>query len=199
MGDAVAILELSGVASGYSALDRMLKHSPVAIVEANLVEPGKFLILYTGGVAEVEEAHQSILEFYSDDIIEELIIPFAHPSLIKGLQGKELHLSSSEYDCIGVIETNCIAATLISVDRSVKDCAVAIVGIRVAVALGGRAYFVVHGAQHDVEEALAVAQISASEHGGVRRKELIPRPHNDMIEWLLRPAPFSVGSKNGIS
>jgi microcompartment protein CcmL/EutN len=193
MGDAVAILELTGVATGYLALDRMLKHSPVTIIEANLVEPGKFLILYTGGVAEVQEAHNAILESYSADVLEEIILPFAHHSVIEGLKGNELRLSSLEYDCIGVIETNCIAATLLAVDRSVKDCNVNIVGIRVAIALGGRAFFVVHGAQHDVEEALEVSEKSAADKGGVRRKELIPRPHNDMIEWLLRPAPFSVG------
>jgi len=55
--DAIALLELQGVAAGYASLDIMVKHSPIQIIEANLIEPGKFLILYTGGVAEVEEAH----------------------------------------------------------------------------------------------------------------------------------------------
>ena len=57
--DAVALLELRGVAAGYTCLDIVIKHSPVDILEANLIEPGKFLILYTGGVAEVRSTSSS--------------------------------------------------------------------------------------------------------------------------------------------
>jgi len=192
MGDAVALVELTGVAAGYYVLDRMLKHSPIEIIEANLVEPGKFLILYTGGVAEVEEAHQLILQDRSEQIIEELILPFAHPSLLLGLKGEELRQTADEYDCLGVIETMCVTGSLLGADRAIKDAGVSLVGIRIAGGLGGRAFYIVCGAQHDVEMALDISEQQVVEKGGLRRRELIPRPHQDMIEWLLRPAPFSV-------
>jgi len=192
MGDAVALLELTGVAAGYYVLDRMLKHSPVDIIEANLVEPGKFLVLYTGGVAEVEEAHNIVLQERANEIIEELVLPFAHPSLVSGLQGEELRQTADEYDCLGVVETVTVTGSLLGADRAIKDAGVSLVGIRVAGGLGGRAYFIVCGAQHDVEVALEVAEEQVNGKGGLRRRELIPRPHSDMIEWLLRPAPFSV-------
>ena len=55
MADALAHLELDGVATGLRALDTLVKRAPVDVLEANLVEPGKYLILLAGGVAEVEE------------------------------------------------------------------------------------------------------------------------------------------------
>ena len=53
--DALALLELDAVASGLRALDALVKQAPVRVLEANLVEPGRFLILLCGPVAEVDE------------------------------------------------------------------------------------------------------------------------------------------------
>jgi len=192
MADALAILELSGVATGYYVLDKMLKHSPVEIIEANLIEPGVYLILYTGGVAEVQEAHQAVIQSRKDGIRAELILPFAHPSILSGLKGAELKYSAEQYDCLGVIETNSVSSSLMGADQAIKNTDVSLVGIRIAGGLGGKAYYVMCGSQHDVEVALDISQAEVEKVGGIHRRELIPRPHQDMIEWLLRPAPFSI-------
>ena len=54
MADALALLAYDSVATGLSALDTLVKEAPVTVLEANLVEPGRFLILFVGGVAEAE-------------------------------------------------------------------------------------------------------------------------------------------------
>ena len=200
MGDALALLEMSGIASGYFVLDKMVKHSPIQVLEANLVEPGKFLILFTGGVAEVEEAHRSVHQERSNEVIQDLLLPFAHPSVLMAVAGKELHRTSDEYDCLGVVETNQIAGSLLGADRSLKDADVALAGLRVTGGLGGRAFYVLCGAQHDVEAALLISEEVVVEKGGMFRKEIITRPHQDMVEWVLRPFPFQVrGGTSGTS
>ena len=200
MGDALALFEMSGIAAGYFVLDKMVKHSPVQVLEANLVEPGKFLILFTGGVAEVEEAHRAVYQERPNEVLQDLLLPFAHPSVLLAVSGKELHRTSDEYDCLGVVETNQIAAALLGADRSVKDAGVSLAGLRVTGGLGGRAFYVICGAQHDVETALIVSADVVNEKGGVFRKEIITRPHQDMVEWVLRPFPFHLkGGSNGTS
>ena len=53
---ALALLEIDSVARGLAALDALVKKAEVEILEVNLVEPGRLLVLFAGGVAEVEEA-----------------------------------------------------------------------------------------------------------------------------------------------
>lgn len=192
MPDALAVVELNSVANGLRVLDAMVKRAPIEILEANLIEPGKFLILYAGGVAEVEEAQDAAIEQTKDTLIGKMFLPFAHPKLLAGLRGREVRVTADEYDCIGVIESNLIIGALYGCDRSIKDADVDLTGIRIHGGLGGRAYYVVHGAQHDVEAAIESGKNQAQTHGGVHRVEIIPRPHQDMVSWLLRPYPFQL-------
>ena len=192
MSDALALLELRGVASGYAILNIMLKHSPVSILEANLIEPGHFLILYTGAVAEVQEAHQRILAERDKQILAQFLLPFAHPDILKGLTGQLLKLDSEGYDCLGVVETHRISGALLSLDHILKNTDTQLVGLRIAGALGGKGYFVLCGAQHDVEWALDLAKEQTAALGGLVDRELIATPHEDAIEWLLRPTPFQL-------
>ena len=193
--DAVALLELQGVAAGYACLDIMLKHSPVQILEANLIEPGKFLILYAGGVAEVEEAHQRVLEERGEQVCSELLLPFAHESILSGLRAATQVPKTQDYDCIAVVETKTIAGALLSVDRACKDAIVSLVGLRVSGALGGKGFFVLEGAQHDIESAMETISIAAMEKGGIFHAEVIARPHSEAVEWILKKAPFQLRSE----
>lgn len=188
--EALSLLELDGVASGLTALDTMVKQAPVDVLEANLVEPGKFLILVAGGVAEVEESHQRAVERHEKALLSSMFLPMVHSSLMGALRGSDCR---DGIDTIGVIEGTDVAGTLMSADRALKDSNASMVGIRVAVALGGRGYFLVSGAQHDVEAAIDAARDVLNARGALHRTECIARPHSEMIGWLLRPAPFQVG------
>ena len=59
--DTLALLEIDSVATGLRCIDIMVKQAPIEILEANLVEPGHFLILYSGPLAAVEESHRAAI------------------------------------------------------------------------------------------------------------------------------------------
>ncbi|HJN77338.1 MAG TPA: BMC domain-containing protein [Myxococcota bacterium] len=186
-GDALALVELDSIARGYRVLDAMVKRSPVEILEANLVEPGKYLILFAGGVAEVEESYSAALEAGAGHHLDAMLLPMVHGAIVPGLRG---YHNCEEPDTIGVIEATSVAAMLESCDRSLKDAEVVLAGLRLTPALGGKAFFVVHGEQADVEAAAEIAGAVLLE-----RKvqiEVIARPHEDFLAYLLRPAPFRV-------
>jgi len=190
MNDSLALIEFDSVASGLAALDAMVKQAPIEVLEANLVEPGKFLILYTGGVAEVGESHQRVMDGFQESVCSDMLLPMAHSGLVDGLRGVE---HRGVEDAIGVVEGTDVASTLLSADGALKGADVELVGIRVAVGLGGRAYFLVAGAQHDVQASIDAAAGVLEPLGRLHRIELIARPHDEMVGWLLRPAPFRVG------
>lgn len=190
MSDALALVEVDSVARGLRCLDALVKRAPVSVLEANLIEPGRFLLLFTGGVAEVDESYAEAIAAGEGCVVDRLFLANAHRGVLSGLRGHQDLRSADEMDTLGVVEGRRVASTLQAVDRSLKDAHVSLAGLRVAGGLGGRAYYVVFGAQHDVEAALDVGATALGEN--LHRVERIARPHPDMVRWLLRPAPFRV-------
>ena len=56
MGPALALLEITGIARGMVVCDTLVKRAAVDLLRSHPVDPGKYLILFAGDVAEVEEA-----------------------------------------------------------------------------------------------------------------------------------------------
>lgn len=183
--DALGLIELDGLARGWRALDAMVKESPVRVLGANLVEPGKFLILFGGGVEEVERAQARGLEVGADAVIDRLVLPFAHPRVWACLRGEEL---AGDVDCLGVLEGRTVAATLEAADAAAKGADVTLVALRVTPALGGRGWFAVTGAQTDVEAAVSIGVRRVGPR--VHRAEVIPAAHPEMLAHVLVAAPF---------
>ena len=53
---ALALLEFESIAAGITAGDAMVKRAPLDLIKAGTVQPGKYLVLIGGQVADVEEA-----------------------------------------------------------------------------------------------------------------------------------------------
>lgn len=187
-GVALALLELNSVARGLRCVDTLVKRSPVCLHEANLIEPGHFLVLFSGGVAEVEESFNAAVEIGAEMIVDRLLLPMVHRGVIAGLAGS---VQLQDPDTLGVVEGRHVASLLEACDRSLKDAQVELAGLRVTGGLGGRAYYVVHGVQHDVESALEAGRRVLERRGTLHAIERIARPHPEFLEFLLRPAPFA--------
>ena len=185
--DALALLELDSIARGWRVLDAMVKESPITVVEANLVEPGKFLILFGGGVSEVESAHAKGLAVGADAVLDQVLLPHAHPRVWACLRG---HETFHDIDCAAIVEGRSIARTILSADTAVKAADVRLCALRVTPALGGRAYYVLTGAQSDVEAAVELALPKLD--GALHRAEIVPNAHPEFLAFALRRAPFGV-------
>lgn len=185
--DALALLEIQSVARAMRTLDALVKEAPVTVVETNLVEPGKVLILFGGGVAEVESAVRVGRETAGEDLLDQVFLPMVDPRIWGGLAGR-YHVG--EPDTVGVIEASSVAATIAACDRSLKMANVGLCGLRVTPALGGKGYYVVHGLQHDVDASIEVGSAELKQRARLVRAERIGRPHPEFLAWLLRPAPF---------
>ena len=190
MDEAVALLELDSVATGLSTVDALTKRALVDVWGAGVVEPGKYVVVVTGPLAEVQESWEAAHERARTRIVDSVLIPYAHPSLGPGLRG-HCHVAT-DADCVGVIETTTLASALEACDRSVKDADVVLAGLRLQPGLGGRGYYAVVGIQHDVEAAIQVAIERVGDR--IHRTELIPRPTAQLLGVLLSPGLFHVRS-----
>ena len=187
MQPAIGLLELSSIAIGIRAGDAMVKRSPVEVIYAGTVHPGKYLVLVAGEVAHVEEAMPAGRDMVAGTLIDEIYLPDAHPHVTAALRGKR---RSPAREALGIVETATVAAILGIADRGVKGAEVELLEIRIADDLGGKAYCLFDGTLADVEAAVELAV------GGLARPELlvsqvvIPQLHEEMSENLTAASEF---------
>ncbi len=185
-GPALALLEIDGIARGYLAADALLKRAPVRLHWGEPVTPGKYLLLFSGGVAEVIEALEAGAALAGDRLLDRLLLPRAHDELWRALDGERAPPLAS----LAVVETIGAAAALAAADAACKATRVALGALRLARGIGGKGYFTLHGEQHDLEAALEAA-VGALPVGALVETQLIASPHPELEGPLVAPANSS--------
>jgi microcompartment protein CcmL/EutN len=190
-GPALGLVETSSIARGIVVADAMVKRAPVAVVLARPVSPGKHLVLVTGEVGDVEESMRAGLEIAGAALVDRLELAQVADEVLAALaRAADAHPQlPAAADTVGIFETFSVASALLSADAACKAIpgpdGVRLVELRLADGLGGKAFFVLAGAQGDVEAALFAAE-RAIPTGLLLGRELIPRPHDDLLALLGR-------------
>lgn len=175
-GPALAVLELESLARGAVVVDALVKKARVRVHLAEGVSTGKYVILFTGEVAEVEESFKAGEETGAALVLDRLLLPMAALRLRQALGGK-LDLVTPG-DALGLVETQTVAAAVAAADAAVKRARVKLTALRLARGIGGKGFFTLAGHQHDVEAALEGAG-AAIQPELLVAAEIIQRPHAD--------------------
>jgi microcompartment protein CcmL/EutN len=183
LGPALGLVETSSIARGLVVADQMCKRAQVTLVLARPVSPGKHLVLVSGDVAEVGEAMQLGVATAQQTLVDRLELAQVAPGLLAAL-GRQTVAPVPDL-AVGILETFSVASTLLAADAACKAAAVELIELRLADGLGGKGYFVLGGEQADVDAALIAAE-AAVPVGLLVSRELIPRPHADLLDALLR-------------
>lgn len=155
---ALALLEFESIAAGYLAADAMAKRAPVARIIAGTVQPGRLLVLLSGGVAEVEEAATAGREFAADSLLDEVLLPAVHPGVVAALEGERSPMG----DALGIVETGSAASAIHAADAGLKGAAVALVELRLSDGLAGKGVCFFTGTVSAVEMAIEVASAAVT-------------------------------------
>ncbi|MFH1416520.1 MAG: BMC domain-containing protein [Elusimicrobiota bacterium] len=182
MRNAIGLIELNSVAKGFEVADNMKKTSECELVEAHSVCPGKFIVLITGTTADVESSVKSGVEIAEDAFIDKLLIPNIHPQLIPAIRGVS---NVSELDALGVIETFSAASCILAADAAAKKADIKLIDIRLANALGGKAYVTFTGDVGSVRSSVNAGCNAIKESGLLVRRVVIPQPHKDLKRSLF--------------
>ncbi len=178
--DALGLIELASIARGVVVLDQMAKRAETTIVAARTLSPGRYLIIISGAVAEVEEAMDAGLIAASDERVGDLIIHDPHPGLRAALASRlEVPLDES----MAIVETRTIASVMLAVDRVLKETDVALLELRLGAGLSGKGVFTITGPLHMIEAAREVAEAAAAD--ACLHIEVIAQPHPDLPQHLL--------------
>jgi microcompartment protein CcmL/EutN len=180
MPEALALIELASIARGHVVADAMLKRAPIALLRAEFVSPGKFLVLVAGDVASADESFRLGVEVAGDRLVDRLFLPQAHPSLWPMLSHEARRPA---VESLGLIETATVAATLLAADAAAKAAAVELFELQLARGIGGKAFFTVTGLLAEVEAALDAA-VGVLDAALVVATEVIAAPHAELVQRL---------------
>lgn len=185
---AIALLEISSIATGIRTGDAMVKKSPINVLKAGTVHNGKYLILIGGSVASVEEAYVEGLDVSMDQILDKVILSDVHPQVHDGILGERI---SCKHDAIGIIETTSVASMIQSSDAGIKGADVDLIEIRLADDIGGKAFSIFGGSLEEVQTAVDIAKQSVTKEEYWYRDMIIPNIHEDMVKQINSSTMFS--------
>lgn len=177
---ALALIEVSSIARGMVVTDACVKKAEVKLLASKPISPGRYITLFWGDVADVEEAYREGLEVAGEALDDQLFLPGVHESLLEAV------LAVSQLpavDALGITETFTVGATLLSADAACKAAEVQLLELRLATGMGGKSYYIVTGELYDVEAAVEAGAAILNE-GQLRQQEIIARPAADFTEFV---------------
>jgi microcompartment protein CcmL/EutN len=183
LGTAIGLLELGSVARGVEVADSILWESDVELLFATHVQPGKYVMLFTGSVQDLSAALRRGADLAGGDLVDQLLIPQIHPQVEVALRRRDGHIEGT-IDAVGVVETTTVASAVEAADRALKHATVDLMELRIANGLGGKSYLSITGEVSDVRSSVAAGAGHAEQAGRLARQVVIPRPHPDLVRFL---------------
>jgi len=180
---ALGFLELSSISRGLFITDSILKKAPVRVITSQPISSGKHVVLFFGDEASVEESYKEGVKEAGSYLLKKIFIPGVHPEIAPYLDSLwTQNAKSSEPDeTVGIIETDSLAAAILSADQALKMADVHLCRMRLGQGIGGKAYFVLTGKQDEVEAAVEAAEQSLSRLESLVQKDIINRPTNEAL------------------
>jgi microcompartment protein CcmL/EutN len=184
---ALALLEFSSIATGIQAADAMVKRAPIEVIRAGTVQPGKYLILIGGQVADVDESLAAGRETGGAAVVDLVYLPQVHPEVVQALGGRRM---PQTVDALGIIETSTVAAAIHAADAGVKGAMVQLVEVRLADGLGGKGIVLFSGLVADVEAAVEIGVGVLEQPSLLVSRVVIPQLHLEMWENIADATRF---------
>ncbi|HOX22158.1 MAG TPA: BMC domain-containing protein [Elusimicrobiales bacterium] len=178
---AVGLLETSSIARGVEALDAMCKAAGVEIAKSEATARGKYLIIITGPVGEVESSLRAGADIAKGAVVAEFIIRNVHKDALSALSAKN---KNARLEAVAMLETKDAMAALYGADTACKAAKVALIEIKLGSGIGGKGFFSITGEVGAVKTAVsAAAQVLPEE--AIVSKILIPNAHSQLGKALL--------------
>lgn len=190
---ALALLEFESVAQGILAGDAMVKKAEIKLIHAGTVQPGRYLVLLGGTVAEVEESLKAGREIGTDNLADTVWLPGVHPRVLQVIHSAHRpppqQVYPAENEALGIIETRTAPSAIEAADIAVKGAQINLISIRLADGLGGKGLVLLSGKVSDVE---AARDLVTNRINGLLLLQavVISQLHTDMIAQIFGATRF---------
>lgn len=170
---AIGLLETSSIAKGIEALDSMCKAAGIKPEVHQAISKGKYIIVISGPLGEVESALTKGIETAGNTIVSRHIIRNIHAAVLAALNKK---VKAEKIEAVGIVETKEALPALFAADAAAKAAFVHVAEVNTGKGIGGKGYFVVVGGPGSVRTAVT-AGVKAIGDDAVVSRIVIPNAH----------------------
>jgi len=178
----IGIIELSSVAAGFAVADAMLKAADIRIVLSRSICSGKYMVVISGAVDAVESGVAAGSAAAAGFLIDQFVFPNPHPDVIAAMGRSQVQKPGA---ALGILESFSVATLLEGADVAVKAGNVHLIEIRLAMALGGKAFCTMTGETAAVQAAVEAGRQAIARSGMLVNAVVIPRPHPDAYREVV--------------
>lgn len=179
----IGLIELSSVAAGFVVADTMLKAGNVQLLLSRSICSGKYMVLIGGETAAVQAAVAAGAEAANGCLIDQTYIPNIHPDVFAALGRTQP--PPMDGGSLGILESFNVATLILAADAAVKAAPVTLLEVRLAMALGGKAFCTMTGDIGSVQSAVAAGRELIAEAGVLVNAVVISRPHPDVYREVI--------------
>ncbi|MCG8484164.1 MAG: BMC domain-containing protein [Clostridia bacterium] len=182
MANAIGMVELTSIARGIYAADRMVKISEVEIVTAGSTCPGKYIAVIHGDVAAVEDSVRMGVTTAGEYWVDSIVIPNVSPQVFPAITGATM---PERIEALGIMESFSLATMVIAADAILKAAELEPLELRLGTGLGGKSFFTFTGGVSDVQTGVKAGKNIAEKKGLLVNAEVIPSPSDRLMPSLL--------------
>ncbi len=182
MSKALAMAELQTVAAGIRAADMMIKTAEVSVIEAEVVCPGKYIVLIEGELSAIKASIDAVKAALSDKLVDSFVLGNPHDAIFPAIYG------CCEIDkrrALGVLETYSAASIISAADIAAKTSIVELIELRIAKGMCGKSYMLITGEVAAVEAAIEKAKAEASGGAMFLDSTVIASPDQKLWDKIL--------------
>lgn len=180
--NSIGLIEMGSIASGMQAADIMLKTSEVELILSRTICSGKYMTLIGGEVAAVNSAVNNAVDTIGFGVIDYFVIPNVHRSIFPAISG---HNNVEMLEALGIVESYSVASLIEGADAAVKAANVKLIEVRLAMALGGKAFFTVTGEVAAVSSAVDAGAKVVGDKGLLVNKVVIANPRQELLSEMI--------------
>jgi microcompartment protein CcmL/EutN len=178
----IGLIELGSIAAGMEVADAMLKAADVELVLARSICSGKYIVLVRGDTAGVQASVEAGRQAGNFSIIDTFVIPNVHESVFPAISGTA---KIEQLGALGIIESFSVAALIEGADMAAKAAKVRLIEIRLAMALGGKAFVTLTGSVAAVRSAVDAGAEVVARRGLLVNKVVIPQPRPELLNEMI--------------
>ena len=180
--NSIGLIELSSIAAGMQAADIMLKTSEVTLILSRSICSGKYMVLIGGDVAAVQTSVDAGIKNLDYAVIDSFVIPNVHEDIFPAISG---HNKVDHLEALGILEAYSVASLIEGADAAVKASNVQLIEIRLAMALGGKAFCTLTGEVAAVTSAVEAGAYIIGQRGLLVNKVVIPSPRPELLSEMI--------------
>ena len=180
--NSIGLIELGSIAAGFQVADAMLKAADVGLVLARTICSGKYMVLVRGDVAAVGAAVDAGLVAGDFAVIDSFVIPNLHESIFPAIAGTA---KVEALEALGILEAFSVTSLIEGADAAVKAANVQLIELRLAMALGGKAFASMTGSVAAVRAAVDAGAQAIAKKGLLVNKVVIPQPRSELLDEMI--------------